>query len=194
MPRLLLYIFFYLLSFSAIAQTRNYDVLLGSKKVGSVVSSKLKSADLVTYKTVFKIKLRVFKMYNIESITTSTYRGNILLSSNFKIYDGGVLEEENSIKKEQSNYRCTDCKDKPIVVKELIRSNISKVYFEEPTATKKVYTDRYMGFGIMTALGNHKYKFKMPNGDENIYTYKNGTIETIYISRLFYNLTFKYID
>jgi hypothetical protein len=188
---LLLSVLFY--SLTALTQTTNYDVFLGDKKVGSVVAVKSSSNGKFSYKTTFKIKIKVIKQYDVKSVTTAVYKNKVLLTSNVKTYDKGILEEEKNIVKSDSTYICIDCKNLPIVSHELIYSNVSKVYFEEPTTNQKVYTERYLGFGTMVSLGNHKYSYKMPNGDTNIYTYINGELESIKVDRMLYKLTFKLI-
>lgn len=190
---------FYLLSLFCLgtmsAQVRNYDVLLGSKKVGSVVATKTISDGEIAYETDFKIKLRIIKLYDIESVTRTVFKEDIMQSSNMKVYDGGELDEEKTIEKDDKTYRCIDCEDEPIVVAEdLIYTNVAKIYFEEPKVHQQVYTERYLNFGTMTALGDHKYKYKMPNGDVNVYIYKDGKMESILVDRMLYNLTFKYIE
>jgi hypothetical protein len=194
MGKLILSITLFIYSLASAAQARNYNVLLGDKKVGTVVASKTISGDKITYTTDFKIRIRLFKLFDIESITTSEYQNDILLSTNMTVYDDGELDEEKNIKKENSLYRCTDCEDNPIVAKKAIYTNVSKVYFVEPILHQEVYTERYLNFGKMTTLDNHKYKYEMPNGDENIYTYKNGKLESIDVKRFLYHLTFKYVD
>jgi len=147
-------------------------VLLGSKRVGSVVATKTVNGDEITFKTDFKIKIRVIKLYDIQSVTTSIYESDILTSSEMIIYDDGELEEEKNILKVGESYQCIDCEDAPIVAEEFIYTNVTKVYFVEPIVHQEVYTERYLGFGKMTSLGDHKYKYEMPNGDKNLYNYK----------------------
>ena len=194
MIRFILLFPFFIYGVSVAAQTRNYDVLLGDKKVGSVTAYKIAKEGKTTFKTDFKIKIRLIKLYDVQSITTSVYERDVLLSSSMMVYDDGKLDEEKNIKKENSTYRCTDCEDAPIVANKLIHSNIAKVYFVEPTIHHEVYTERYLGFGTMTSLDNHKYKYEMPNGDENVYQYKDGKLETIDVKRFLYHLTFKYVN
>ena len=181
-------------AFFSWSQTRNYEVLLGSKLVGSVVATKAFNGDDVSFETNFKIRIRVIKLYEIESITKSIYLDDVMQSSSMMVYDGGELEEIKSITKEGFAYRCTDCKGEPIVADKLIYSNVSKVYFVEPIIKQEVYTERYLDFGKMTALSDHKYKYEMPNGDENIYNYSDGMIESIEVHRFLYDLTFRYVD
>lgn len=184
-------LFFALIS---MAQTKNYDVLLGEKKVGSVIAVKSSTGGKVSYKTTFKIKLKIIKQYDIKSITDAIYKNGVLLKSNMKTYDKEELDEEKTIVKSDSTYICTDCKNIPTVSEELIYSSVSKMYFQEPIKIKRIYSERYLGFGVITDLGNHKYSYKMPNGDVNVYTYKNGIIESIKVDRMLYNLTFKLVE
>ena len=192
--RLIFYTYIFLLSFFAASQTNNYEVLLGDKIVGSVVATKSKIGTNISYKTVFKIQLKVIKNYDVKSITDAVYKNNVMLKSSMKTYDKEVLDEEKTIVKDDMTYLCTDCKNVPTVSQELIYSSVSKMYFEEPIQNKKVYSERFLGFGIVTDLGNHTYNYKLPNGDVNVYTYKNGIIESIKVDRLLYNLTFKLVE
>ena len=189
--------FFFILCFLSLslsAQTRNYHVLLGSKKVGSVQATRTTVGDTTSYLTDFKIRIRLIKLYDIRSVTSAVYEDSVMQSSSMLVYDGGELDEAKNIVKENFSYRCIDCDDTPIVSDQLIYTNVSKVYFVEPIVRQDVYTERYLGFGKMTSLGDHKYKYEMPNGDENLYNYKDGMVESIEVHRFLYDLTFKYVD
>ncbi len=190
--RLLVYISLGLLSTLSFAQIRNYDVLLGDKLVGSVLAKKTIVGNEITYKTDFKIKIRVFKTYDINSISTVTFNNGKLTKGKTLVYKDNELDDETVIFRDGGKYFQKESdKNKEITSKDIL-TDVTKIYFQEPLKQSDIFTMRYLGFGTITKLEDGSYKLKLPNGDVNRYYFKGGMLDQIIVNRTFYKLTFKY--
>ncbi len=190
--RVLIYIATVLLSTLSFTQTRNYDVLLGDKIVGSVVATKSIIGDEVTYKTDFKIKIRVFKTYNINSVSTVTFKSGKLTKGNTLVYKDNELDDETIIFREGLKYFQQKSDEKKEITSADILTDVTKIYFHEPIKQSDIFTMRYLDFGTMTKLEEGGYKLKLPNGDVNKYYFEGGMLDKIIANRTLYKLTFKY--
>ncbi len=190
--RVLIYIAIVLLSTLSFTQTRNYDVLLGDKIVGSVVATKSIIGDEVTYKTDFKIKIRVFKTYNINSVSTVTFKSGKLTKGNTLVYKDNELDDETIIFREGLKYFQQKSDEKKEITSADILTDVTKIYFHEPIKQSDIFTMRYLDFGTMTKLEEGGYKLKLPNGDVNKYYFEGGMLDKIIANRTLYKLTFKY--
>ncbi len=173
------------------AETRKYDVLLGDKVVGSVVATKSVSGTKITYKTDFKIKIKVFKTYNIRSISTVVYDNGKMTDGHMIVYKDDKLDEEIRVLKDGNKYVHSNVDPKEDVTTNQILTDVTKIYFKEPKGTD-IFTARFLDFGKMTKQTDGSYKFKLPNGDENKYYFKNGKLDKIIANRTLYKLTFQY--
>ena len=190
--RVLIYIATVLLSTLSFTQTRHYDVLLGDKIVGSVVAIKSIIGDEVTYKTDFKIKIRVFKTYNINSISTVTFKSGKLTKGNTLVYKDNELDDETIIFREGLKYFQQKSDEKKEITSADILTDVTKIYFHEPIKQSDIFTMRYLDFGTITKLEEGGYRLKLPNGDVNKYYFEGGMLDKIIANRTLYKLTFKY--
>ena len=85
------------------------------------------------------------------------------------------MDNYASINWDGSKYNITNEKKKFTHPTEVKYSVIS-LYFSEPKGMKQLFTERIGEVYPLTDLGSGRYEYKIPNGDKNVYVYKNGEL------------------
>ena len=183
-----------ILTFSSIvtAETRKYDVLLGDKVVGSVIATKTINGNEITYKTDFRIKIKIFKTYNVRSVSTSTFIDNKMTWGHMIIYRDDEIDEEVVVTQSGTKYIQSNISPPNDITTKKILTDVTKIYFVEPLNGSDIFSARFLDFGQMTKIREHEYKFKLPSGDTNKYYFQNGKLDKISVNRTFFKLTFQY--
>ena len=68
--------------------------------------------------------------------------------------------------------------------------NYIQVFFEQPEATTKVYSNHYQQFLTMEKLSENRYRIELPDGTYNYYTYKGGICTQVDIKHTLFTLHF----
>jgi len=167
---------FMLAAGSLMAQTRNYDIILSGDKIGNITVTRKINGALTTYKLESKSEAKVLFTTKKNFVSMDvTYKDGKLLSSYCKNEIDDEVDNYASIAWDGSKYNVTNEKQKLTYGTPVTYSVIS-LYFSEPKGMDNLFTERIGASYPLKSLGDGRYEYKIPNGDKNIYVYKNGEL------------------
>ncbi len=182
-------------SSTSLAQESVFEIHLAGKSIGGINAKLDSNAGVQTYDIVSEVNFKVlWKKYNRKTKNFIRYKGNKILESYSGIYMNDVLEDTASMIMSKGQYNCFIQPDKNFIMKDIhIDYLAAMLYFQEPKKVTQVYSERFLKYCKLEAKGNGKYVIYLPNGKENIYTYKNGKLIEVFVDRTWFNLRFKRI-
>ena len=158
------------------AQTRKYEVVLSGDKIGDLTVTRTVKGAFTTYKLESKSEAKVLfttkKNYVLMDVT---YKDGKLLSSYCKNEVNDEVDNYASINWDGSKYTVTNEKGKTTYPTAVTYSVIS-LYYDEPKGITNLFTERIGAAYPLKDLGSGRYEYKIPNGDKNVYVYKNGEL------------------
>lgn len=163
----------------AAAQTVSFDSFLWGDKMGTLTATKKKGGDLVYYEVKASNSAKILGIQkNVETITTITIKGGLMVESYSKRVDNGKLKNFCSIKWDGTKYNIETEKGKSTY-----SSKISLVtmefYFTEPKASNSYYYNPAAQAMVFTKTGGGVYEFKTNDGVKHKFIYKNGILDEI---------------
>lgn len=168
---LVVLIFSFLQGFS---QEKNYEITVAGIHIGDMKVHRYDSGELSYYKIRSKVSLWLLFRIEVEYNMTSSYRGNQLISSTSSTHSnkGDFRSSTNWTGK----YYVVDVDaykyKKDTVIRQPIRFNAGKLYFEKPPDDQAVYADN---FGILTKAETDGNTVVMDIlGNSNTYRYSNS--------------------
>lgn len=177
MKKSLSVLFFSLLTIGLLsAQTRTYNVILSGDKIGSLVVTRTIKGAFTTYKLESKSEAKVLFTTKKNYVSMDvTYKDGKLLSANCKNEINDEVDNYANIFWDGSKYTITNEKKK-FTYDTPVTFSVISLYFSEPKGMTKLFTERIGEVYPLTALGEGRYEYKIPNGDKNVYVYKNGEL------------------
>ncbi|MCG9910767.1 MAG: hypothetical protein MH137_05635 [Flavobacteriales bacterium] len=158
------------------AQTRKYEVVLSGNKIGELTATKTVKGAFTTYKLESKSEAKVlFSTKKNYVLMDVTYKDGILVSSYCKNEINDEVDNYASINWDGSKYNITNEKKK-FTHPTQVKYSVISLYFSEPKGMTQLFTERIGEVYPLTDLGSGKYEYKIPNGDKNVYVYKNGEL------------------
>lgn len=113
------------------------------------------------------------------------YQGDIMISAFSRFRENGEVESFASTTWDGSQYLVHTDKGKFTVSEPATYSVVSLYFKEPPPGTYKIFSEQIGQFVPLEKIGSESYRYKLPNGDLNIYTYKNGKLEEVTMKRTF---------
>ena len=178
----------------ASAQQHTYTINLRGDKIGEISATKVEDAGVISYLVISDVTFKVlWKSYNRKTEHNLLIENDRIKKSYSGIYMNKNKEDSASMELINNTYKCYKYPDKNF---DLSNADISyfsaKMYFEEPVNIKSVFSERFLEYCPIEALGNHKYKLSLPNGKDNIYTYDaEGKLMEVYVDRTWFSLKFE---
>jgi hypothetical protein len=158
------------------AQTREYDVILSGNKIGELTVTRTIKGAFTTYKLESKSEAKVlFSTKKNYVLMDVTYKDGMLVSSYCKNEINDEVDNYASINWDGSKYNITNEKRK-FTHPTAVNFSVISLYFSEPKGLKQLFTERIGEVYPLTDLGSGRYEYKIPNGDKNVYIYKNGEL------------------
>ncbi|MTI39160.1 DUF6134 family protein [Fulvivirga lutimaris] len=175
------------------AQQHSYTINLRGDKIGEISATKTEDAGMTSYLVVSDVTFKVlWKSYNRKTEHNLIIENDRIKKSYSGIYMNKNKEDSASMEYLNNNYKCFKFPNKHF---NLVNADISyfsaKMYFEEPVHIKSVFSERFLEYCPLEALGDHKYKLSLPNGKDNIYTYVDGKLVEVYVDRTWFSLKFE---
>lgn len=195
--RLLIVLSFILLKINsandASAQQHSYIINLRGDKIGEISATKTVENGKTSYLVISDVTFKVlWKSYNRKTEHNLLIENDRIKKSYSGIYMNKTKEDSASMEYLDNGYKCFKFPDKHFNMENADISYFSaKMYFEEPTNIKSVFSERFLEYCPIEPLGDHKYKLSLPNGKENIYTYADGKLVEVYVDRTWFSLKFE---
>lgn len=143
-------------------------------------------------KYVMESNIKVDKMFKIEMFykIEALFEKNILQLSNAHETTNGKEHTNSETKRNTGGYAVTTKKASKTIAHKGITNNLCKLYFEEPTGIKAVWSDTFGEMLKLNPAGEHRYELVLPNGKSSFYSYFKGICTLVETEIMFGKVTF----
>ncbi|QNR86813.1 hypothetical protein H9N25_10695 [Pedobacter riviphilus] len=171
---------------TAYAQEFKYEILKGGKSIGNMQISQKRVGKNLELAMKFNAEIDLlFKNMLIEGYENASFYGGKLQRSSILRKVNGRIKADIQTQWTGKEYINTRSGKSNILPLKPIEMHLLSLYFHEPKDGSLVYSD---GFAQLLKIqkDGQTYELKLPNGKENIYTYKNGICTKIMIKSAYY--------
>jgi hypothetical protein len=166
-------------------QNLYYEIVKGSSTIGSLEVLQTKDGyETETYGIKNLVEIKVLLTFSVEYVLSETFSNGVLVSGKGHNTMNGITQKETSISYTNGKYHLIidgiegHNENKPIT------QSMAKIYHEELSDGKMLYS-QYFGMYLSTKkIGDHKYILYSPDG-ENEYTYSDGYCSEVKVIRDF---------
>ena len=192
--RLLIPLVLFTISSIAQQQSHHYAVLYKGKNVGTMYLTQIQTGDALSVKLTSKVKMQMLMSIKVNVAEEASYQQDKLIYSS-------VYREVNGKQKanRQTKY-CNGCYEiitegkKTVLKKTGINYNLVRLYCKEPVNITQVYSDAFQQFLNLKAIGAHKYKLELPDGNYNVYNFQNGICSRVEVHITFYTIQMQLVE
>lgn len=173
---------------TSMGQTLNYDVVKGSKNLGSmVVTRKITgTTEEIWFKSDVTIKLLLTFKVDFDQYE-KFINGNLNWGKALSTLNGRTQKDSKIVANKDGHLLTLDGIGAQVT--EPIDFSVTQIYFDEPVDGQRVFSQQFAQFLTMRKVGDHKYVLSSPDGD-NYYTYTNGICTLVRVQRDFANFNF----
>lgn len=185
-----LFILFILFVFPAAAQqqTYHYNVLYKGDNIGNMYLSQVQTGDELMVKVTSNIHMRALVSIKVQIAEEASYKEDKLMYSSVYREVNGKQKRNRQTKYCNGCYELTSEGKKSKLDKTDIHYNLIRLYCKEPLNSTQVYSDAFQQFLTIKAVDAHQYKLALPDGNYNMYYYKNGICNKVEIHHTFYSI------
>ncbi|MCC6288315.1 MAG: hypothetical protein IT249_10560 [Chitinophagaceae bacterium] len=156
-----------------VLQTLKYDIIRADKVVGIMNATMKKNNTNVEYVTESKINMTMLVSIDVYNKVSGIFVDGVL-------HNGGIIRKANGSVK--ADVQLTLDKGKYLInesgnvssLQAVIKYSTACLMFNEPVNNKQVFSEVFKKFLSIKKLSEHTYALQMPDGYQNIYTYKDG--------------------
>jgi hypothetical protein len=177
-----------LLASQSFSQRRllNFQILRNGDNVGTLRFFETVSGDTDSLKMESNVRTKfLFTFVAYVSEYAVFYKGSLLQSSIYRRFNGSEKVNKQH-RASNGQYIVVKGSDSKIVKVYPINYTMLSLYSKEPVNIAKVYSDNFESFLVIQKLGSHKYKIVLPDGNFNIYSYKDGALNLVEVNHKLY--------
>ncbi|TPN87083.1 DUF6134 family protein [Aquimarina algicola] len=163
-------------SLSISAQTNTYDILSKKDTLGILKVSKLKEGENLIYNYHVDMKVKLLVNIHMKYTINAKYDRNQLNYASVNNFINGKSHHSSSIKWLDSTYVITTKNKKQQKLNEKISYSGIRLFFDEPTDVKKVFSEYTGHNGSINKINTDIYELTLHNGKKNKYFYDNGEL------------------
>lgn len=165
-----------------------YEVIVYNKTIGTFSAVKTQIGENAEYQLTTSIRTRIFKKIEFDFAMQSSYEDHKLVHADLKNYMNKELRKSSTVDYDGSKYLIKTDKKTMTHNESDVSYSSASLYFEEPINRKVLFSENY-GINLpIKKVGDHKYMVKLPNGDENFYTYRNGEVVNVEFDKSIINV------
>jgi hypothetical protein len=176
-----LLIFNFVFNQATIESTTNktlwYDIIYKEKNIGNLKAIHTYNDSKNTYHTSSTIEIKMIKQFNVNYTYEVSMENHHLKKADVDILVNGKQHAKTITHWHENKYLITKNDKTQDPIKTTIKYSTIQLYFIEPSNIHSCYSEEDGSFNTIESLGNHSYKKINSKGKENIYYYKNGTLE-----------------
>ena len=177
--------------FLSSGQTMVYDVVKGSKTIGSVTVEISRDKGQVKYKINSDVNFRILFSFNVKYQMEEKFYGDRLTwGKAFNTLNGRIQKESEIFSQDDDTYKIVLDGIASITDKKHISYSVSKLYSQEPVNETAVFSQSFGRYLPLTKVSENSYELDSPDG-VNVYTYENGICKEVKVSRDFANFYFR---
>lgn len=155
-----------------------YNIQMLGASIGEFSVTQASENGNVNIEAITDIKVNLLFSYRIKYVQRTVYKQGILQSSHVETYKNGKLNSNMWMNLERGLYLLVADGDSTIINDSITYSG-SLLYFNEPTAIKRIYNERSAEMRSITPVSERTYIIKDKNERElNRYYYENGILKS----------------
>ncbi|MBD0776842.1 hypothetical protein HPE56_03465 [Maribacter sp. ANRC-HE7] len=154
-----------------------FDIIMNDKVIGSLEATRTTDGSQTIYKSLTSIKTKIIKDVEVDYEYNVIFEKSILKKANVDI----LINQKPHVKtrtglKDKNYYVIKNGKPKTVLHQAIDYTTVL-LFFREPTGINECFSEQGGSLNAIVALGNHSYKKINAKKQENIYYYKNGSLE-----------------
>lgn len=165
-----------LLSFPVFAQQQafTYNIMYKNNIIGHMQYVQQKSGNHLYLKIVSDAETKMLMSIKVNVQEEAHYTNDKLVYSHVYRYVNGKTKVNKQTKAFGNTYQTSSNGKSGSVITQQIDWNFTMFYCKEPLNISQVYSDAFQQFITIKALQPHVYQVELPDGNYNVYYYKNG--------------------
>ena len=172
-------------------QSRIYDVILWGDTIGYMKTNKVGNQSNFVMTVTSEVKFSFLGKRELTYDFSASFANGLLTKGSTRNTMNGDLRSSSKVFKTSTGYDVTvDDKNKQITSRSHRFSTV-RLYFDEPRNMDHLFSERFGEECELKYLGNHQYELSLPNGKENIYSYKDGVCTQVEVDHPLATLYFK---
>ena len=172
-------------------QVMVYDVVKGSKTIGSVTMDISQDGNQLKYKIVSDVNFRILLRFNVGFEMEEKFYGDKLTWGEAHNTLNGKLQKQSEIfSQDDGRYKIVIDGVASTTAKQDITYSVTKLYTQEPVTQDAVFSQSFGRYLPLTRITENSYELESPDGN-NIYTYENGICKEVKVSRDFATFYFR---
>ena len=180
-------IFLTLTGFSQ-SKSLDFQIVRNENKIGTVRFSQNTSGATDSLKMESNVKTKFIFTFIGFVLESATFHNGVLLESSIYRKFNGDEKANKKHRAVNSQYVISKGKNSMVMKDYPITYNMLSLYSHEPVNISKVYSDNFEKFLSIQKLDMHKYKITLPDGNYNIYHYKDGVLNRVEVHHTFYTV------
>lgn len=168
-----------------------YDVVKGSKTIGSVTVNIFQDGEQLKYQIKSDVKFKILFSFNVKYESEEKFYGDLLTwGKGFNTLNGKIQKETEVTRQDDGKYRIVIDGVPSITGPQDITYSVSKLYNQEPVNEDAVFSQSFGRYLSLTKVTENSYELDSPDGT-NIYSYENGICKEVKVSRDFATFYFR---
>ncbi|MFT3946602.1 MAG: hypothetical protein QM763_06475 [Agriterribacter sp.] len=156
-----------------VVQTLKYDIIRSGKVVGIMTASMKKNSVNVEYVTESKINMTMLVSVDVYNSVSGLFTDGVLQKGGITRKVNGTTKADVQLTLDRGKYLINESGNVSSL-QAIIKYSTACLMFVEPVNSKQVFSEVFKKFLAIKKLSEHKYALQMPDGYQNIYTYKDG--------------------
>lgn len=191
-----LFIFFVLFAIPSMAQQQahRYAVLYKGKNVGTMYLTQIQTGDALLVKITSQVQMQMLMSIKVNVTEEASYHQDKLIYSSVYREVNGKQKANRQTKYCNGCYEITTEGKKTVLKKAGINYNLVRLYCKEPVNITQVYSDAFQQFLNLKAVDAHTYKLELPDGNYNVYHFKNGICNRVEVHSAFYTIQMQLVE
>jgi hypothetical protein len=170
---------------SSIAQNIRYDVVKGSRNLGSMEVVKKVTDNTTNYKVESNVEIKVLLTFKIYYFLEEFFENRSLKKGNAHNTLNDKMQKQSVVLGDNERYVINLNGEVHKFNEGNITYSIPHLYYEEPVGKEKVFSQQFAGYLPILKVAEHTYEVESPDG-ANVYKYDaNGRCVEVKVSRTF---------
>lgn len=150
-----------------------YDILKSGKVVGTMSASMKKNNNGTEYLTESRITMSMVLSVDVYNRVSGFFINGELQKGGIMRKVNGKVKANTQITLNNGKYTITEPENTTSLNAKIGYTTACLMYIE-PVNNKQVFSEVFKKFLLVKKIAEHKYALQLPDGYENIYTYKDG--------------------
>lgn len=166
----------------------SFAVWKNKSQIGTIDIVQVQQNRNTVYDLSAEINTRIIFQYNIVGVEKTVFENGKLSYSSIKRICNNKEKVNKVLKLENESYLLNDGKRTSKININGIERNLVTLYYSEPKNVTEVYCDNQQRMAKVVRLEDHVYKVILPDGNYNIFYYRNNQCERVKVFNLLYKV------